>query len=200
MRPRTVQTRTVSERRPAAGRKTGKPPQGPRFRFGADRLVAAAVAAGVVAAVALACLAGLPRYAYDLATGGAAVPVEEGLVRSEASAYAHHPLVVTAPDGGDSFFVKVVAADGREVKAVFIGPGHAFHAVLDAGSYTIRYARGGDWRGEKALFGTGTTVWEYDSPLDFEPTDDDGYGGFDVVLTRPVGGKPADHRIDPSRF
>jgi hypothetical protein len=140
-----------------------------------------------------------PQKVLNVFTGGSEVDIAEGIVRSGDASNARHELVTSAPRGWDSYFVKVIASDGSVAKAFFIHGGSTFHTLVPPGAYAIRYASGRAWRGEAKLFGSWTTTMEYDKPLVFEQNED-GYGGYKVILGAPVDGKPAVHPIPVKSF
>jgi hypothetical protein len=106
------------------------------------------------------------------------------------------PLTVTAPEGGDYYYIVLrTANENAKALALFIHPGQSVETKVPLGDYTMLYASGEKWYGADVMFGPDATYRRMDSVFNFY---DDGYFyvGTTIELRVQFGGnlpfEPAD--------
>lgn len=77
--------------------------------------------------------------------------------------------------------------------------GEHFETLMPLQNYEMRYASGGLWYGESALFGEETDYFRADEVLHFEETAES-YSGFTVELILQEGGNLETQSIGPDQF
>lgn len=101
--------------------------------------------------------------AGETAPDGAGAP-PPGLMWNRSGLPAVFPLQVKTSEGPDYFLTLIDEKTGKAVLAAFVVGGAFFKVLVPPGTFTLRFATGEDWQGEKQQFGPGTQTRRFDLP------------------------------------
>ncbi|GAB3053004.1 hypothetical protein GCM10027155_19250 [Acinetobacter apis] len=128
------------------------------------------------------------------------VPLPETGIIGNSNFEGVAPLQVKIPLTGDSYFLKITNAYTNEYLAsYFIRPGEILNVNLPVGSYTIKYALGKEWYGEKYLFGENTYYAKTDQIFNFQFNGYE-YNGYSIELIQRQNGNLKSSNINKNQF
>lgn len=110
------------------------------------------------------------------------------------------PLKIITSGSDVHYFVKLSDRTSKEpILSVFIRGGDLISTDMPAGNYSMKYATGETWYGEKYLFGPDTTYSMAEEVFNFT-VDSRGASGYTVELIQQVDGNLKTKDIDYSKW
>lgn len=110
------------------------------------------------------------------------------------------PMKITTPAGGNYLIKLVKEGTKRVVMSAYIAGGDTQEFKVPLGTYTIYYAEGDVWCGEKAAFGRDNTHLERLVGSFHFTRDAEGYNGFVIELTQRVNGNLNSEEVSDTNF
>jgi len=110
------------------------------------------------------------------------------------------PLKITTPDNGN-YLIKLVKKDTkRVVMSAYIAGGDTREFKVPLGLYSIYYAEGKIWCGEKDAFGRGNTHLERLVSSFAFTRDAEGYNGVEIELIPQIKGNLDSEKVSDTEF
>lgn len=135
----------------------------------------------------------LPRF------NAPSVAINAGIVRLNFSSKPIAKLQIKTTVGSD-YFIKIVnQATDKEELVVYIIGGKNFLTEFPLGNYSMRYATGTTWYGERHLFGPQTAFAKADKDFIFK-REGNKILGYTIELIPQVGGNLRTRKITRSQF
>ena len=111
---------------------------------------------------------------------------------------------LTVKSGNTPVYIKVVSKKDESVIATFyIRKDSSSKIKIKDGSYSLRYATGDKWYGEKDLFGSGTRYYSADTTLEMKTTRSGNrisYQTYTITLYTVAGGNLSTSKIPQDKF
>ena len=111
---------------------------------------------------------------------------------------------LTIKSGSTPVYIKVVSQKDESVIATFyVRKDSSSKIKLKDGKYSLRYATGDKWYGEKDLFGSGTRYYSADTTLEMKTTRSGNrisYQTYTITLYTVVGGNMSTTKIPQDKF
>ena len=111
---------------------------------------------------------------------------------------------LTVKSGDSPVFVKVISNKDKKITATFyVRKNSSAKIKIKDGEYSLRYATGDKWYGEKDLFGSGTRYYSADTTLSMKTTRKGNrvtYKTCTITLYTVVGGNLSTYKIPEDEF